>query len=97
MFSCFGLKIFDLNTNNLIKARLKANHILTWNPERGVLWVLAIYLDAGDFAVVTLTGWGLKGACEKNFQGVQVWAGRGPEGFRPKSGIGHLGPCQGHT
>jgi len=44
MFFCYGLKIFDLNTNNLITARLKANHILTWNPERGVLWVLAIYI-----------------------------------------------------
>ncbi len=50
----YGLKFFDLNTNNLITARLKANHILIWNPKM-------------------------------------------PEGFRPKSGIGHLGPCQGHT
>jgi hypothetical protein len=44
MFSCFGLKFFDLNTNNLITARLKANHILIWNPKMGVLWVLAIYI-----------------------------------------------------
>ncbi len=44
MFFCFGLKIFDLNTNNFITARLKANHILTWNPKRGVLWVFAIYI-----------------------------------------------------
>jgi hypothetical protein len=44
MFFCFGLNFFDLNTNNLITARLKANHILTWNPEMGVLWVLAIYI-----------------------------------------------------
>ena len=42
MFSCFGLENFDLNTNNLITARLKTNHILIWNPKMGVLWVLAI-------------------------------------------------------
>ena len=43
VFSCFGLKIFDLNANNLITAGLKANHIMIWNPKMGVLWVLAIY------------------------------------------------------
>jgi hypothetical protein len=28
----------------LITARLKANHILIWNPKMGVLWVLAIHV-----------------------------------------------------
>ena len=41
MFSCYGLKNFGLNTNNLIMARLKVNYILIWNPKTGVLWVLA--------------------------------------------------------
>jgi hypothetical protein len=35
---------FYLNTNNLITARLRANHILIWNPKMGVLWVLAIHI-----------------------------------------------------
>jgi hypothetical protein len=56
-----------------------------------------MYLDAGDFDEVTLTGWGVEGAHENFFLGVQVWAGGGLYGFRPKSGMGHLGLCQGHT
>ena len=54
-------------------------------------------LDLGDFAEGNLTGWGLKGAQEKNFQGVKLWGQGGPDLVIPKSGIGHLGPCQGHT
>ena len=32
MFGCYTLKNSYLNTNNLIKAGLKAYHILIWKP-----------------------------------------------------------------